>query len=120
MTDARLREGKGEIELREVTKRYGGEPVVDGVSVTIRPGEFGVPPREIPVRASLAGPASWTQPFQRLVQNRVTHLERPAAPQEQRQRPHHLGVSRLTRVGGSPKLYRRLWGPRKVSCWKFG
>ena len=40
MTDARPRGGKGEIELREVTKRYGGEPVVDGVSVTIQPGEF--------------------------------------------------------------------------------
>ena len=40
MTDTRPRGGKGEIELREVTKRYGGEAVVDGVSVTIRPGEF--------------------------------------------------------------------------------
>ena len=40
MTDTRPRGGKGEIELREVTKRYGGERVVDSVSATIRPGEF--------------------------------------------------------------------------------
>ncbi len=30
----------GQIELREVTKRYARETVVDAVSVTIRPGEF--------------------------------------------------------------------------------
>lgn len=32
--------GRGGIELRQVTKRYGKETVVDGVSTTIAPGEF--------------------------------------------------------------------------------
>jgi spermidine/putrescine ABC transporter ATP-binding subunit len=32
--------GQGEIELQEVTKRYGDERVVDAISATIRPGEF--------------------------------------------------------------------------------
>jgi spermidine/putrescine ABC transporter ATP-binding subunit len=32
--------GKGAIELHKVTKLYGDERVVDGISATIRPGEF--------------------------------------------------------------------------------
>ncbi|MGH6623176.1 MAG: ABC transporter ATP-binding protein [Burkholderiaceae bacterium] len=40
MSEPRSGGGKGEIELREVTKRYGGERVVDAVSAKIRPGEF--------------------------------------------------------------------------------
>jgi len=32
--------GRGAIELRQVTKRYGKETVVDGVSTSIAPGEF--------------------------------------------------------------------------------
>jgi spermidine/putrescine ABC transporter ATP-binding subunit len=32
--------GKGAIELKEVSKLYGDERVVDGISATIRPGEF--------------------------------------------------------------------------------
>ena len=40
MNEPRPGGGKGEIELRGVTKRYGGERVVDSVSATIRPGEF--------------------------------------------------------------------------------
>jgi putative spermidine/putrescine transport system ATP-binding protein len=32
--------GKGSIELREITKLYGTERVVDAVSASIRPGEF--------------------------------------------------------------------------------
>jgi putative spermidine/putrescine transport system ATP-binding protein len=33
-------QGKGAIELRQITKRYGKERVVDAVSTTIAPGEF--------------------------------------------------------------------------------
>jgi spermidine/putrescine ABC transporter ATP-binding subunit len=33
-------QGRGAIELRQVTKRYGRETVVDAVSATIAPGEF--------------------------------------------------------------------------------
>lgn len=33
-------QGKGAIELRQITKRYGKECVVDAVSTTIAPGEF--------------------------------------------------------------------------------
>ena len=32
--------GKGAIELRQITKRYGKETVVDAVSIAIAPGEF--------------------------------------------------------------------------------
>ena len=40
MSAAASTQGRGAIELRQVTKRYGGEAVVDAVSTTIAPGEF--------------------------------------------------------------------------------
>jgi spermidine/putrescine ABC transporter ATP-binding subunit len=40
MNDIASGRGKGAIELRRVTKRYGRECVVDAVSTTIAPGEF--------------------------------------------------------------------------------
>ena len=40
MTGLRGEQAKGAIELRQVTKRYGQDSVVDGVSARIAPGEF--------------------------------------------------------------------------------
>src|SRR5665811_569599 len=40
MNDFASGQGKGAIELRQVTKRYGKECVVDAISTTIAPGEF--------------------------------------------------------------------------------
>jgi spermidine/putrescine ABC transporter ATP-binding subunit len=40
MTGLAGEQAKGAIELRQVTKRYGQDSVVDGVSVRIAPGEF--------------------------------------------------------------------------------
>lgn len=40
MRDLAVESAKGAIELRQVTKRYGQERVVDAVSTLIKPGEF--------------------------------------------------------------------------------
>ncbi|MEO8278766.1 MAG: ABC transporter ATP-binding protein [Ideonella sp.] len=40
MTVLKSTKGRGAIELRQITKRYGKETVVDGVSASIAPGEF--------------------------------------------------------------------------------
>lgn len=40
MSSLQSNQGKGAVELRRVTKRYGKETVVNGVSTAIAPGEF--------------------------------------------------------------------------------
>ncbi|TAL85492.1 MAG: ABC transporter ATP-binding protein [Candidimonas sp.] len=40
MGDLKPQRGKGAVELRQVTKRYGKESAVNGISATILPGEF--------------------------------------------------------------------------------